>query len=165
MGKKITIIVTVVCILFASFKTSPNSERIDPGNSILIYNVNVIDVKSGKIAGNKAILITGNRIQAIADFAALKSTRKKVRTIDAGGKYAIPGLWDMHVHIEGSDLVEDNLALFPVFIAFGVTTVRDMASDLGVQVLNWRDQINQGKIFGPRIFTAGIKLEGINSKW
>jgi imidazolonepropionase-like amidohydrolase len=140
-------------------------ESITPGDSTLIYQVNVIDVKSGKIALNKAILITGNRIEAIADFADLQSKNKNVRTIDAGGKYAIPGLWDMHVHIEGSELVEDNLALFPVFIAFGVTTVRDMASDLGVQVLRWRDQINQGKIFGPRIFTAGIKLEGINSKW
>ena len=158
-------IVMAFVVLLLSFETFTESEHKDPGNSILVYHVNVIDVKTGKIASNKAILITGNRIQAIGDFAALQSKNKAVRTIDGGGKFAIPGLWDMHVHIEGSELIEDNLALFPVFIANGITTVRDMASDLGVQVLNWRDQLNQGEIFGPRIFTAGIKLEGINSKW
>jgi hypothetical protein len=43
--------------------------------------------------------------------------------------------------------------------------VRDAASDLGEQVLAWRDEINNGKLFGPTIFTAGLKLEGVNSIW
>ena len=77
----------------------------------------------------------------------------------------MPGLWDMHVHIEGADLVEDNLALMDVYLAYGITTVRDCASDLGEKVLQWRDEINQGKRQGPQIFTAGRKLEGINSVW
>lgn len=71
----------------------------------------------------------------------------------------------MHVHLEGTALVEDNEALLPIFLAYGITTVRDCASDLGLQVLAWRDEINTGKRIGPTIYTAGRKLEGKNSMW
>jgi len=162
-GKKNVVVAAIAIILFASFTPIPESSS--PTYSILIYNVNIIDVTNGKISANKAILINNNRIAEISDYATLQSKNKQAQKIDAGGRYAIPGLWDMHVHIEGANLVEDNIALFPVYIAYGVTTVRDAASDLGVQVLAWRDQINKGEIFGPRIYTAGIKLEGINSIW
>ena len=158
-----TILLVAIVILLSSFSPNPGTSL--PPDPILIYNVNIIDVTNGKIASNKAILINNNRITAISDYSTLQSKNKQARKIDAGGRYAIPGLWDMHVHIEGANLVEDNIALFPVYIAYGVTTVRDAASDLGVQVLAWRDQINRGEIFGPRIYTAGIKLEGINSIW
>jgi imidazolonepropionase-like amidohydrolase len=165
MGKKVILSIALVFFLLSSLSRANRPESIQPGKKILIYNVQVIDVKTGTTARNKAILINNNRIEAIGGSQELQSRNPKAVQINAGARYAIPGLWDMHVHIEGADLVEDNLALFPVFIAYGVTTVRDMASDLGVQVLSWRDQINQGKIFAPRIFTAGIKIEGINSKW
>ena len=165
MRKRSTVIAAIAILLLASFATFNKPVGFNPGSTILIYNVNVIDVTNGKIAVNKAILINNNRIEEITDNATLRSKNSNARQIDAGGRYAIPGLWDMHVHIEGTNLIEDNLALFPVYIAYGVTTVRDAASDLGVQVLAWRDQINQGQLFGPRIFTAGIKLEGINSIW
>lgn len=159
------LIPALTILLLVSFSAFAGPGSTPPANSILIYNVNVIDVRNGKIAANRAILINNNRIAAISDYATLLSKNKEARQIDAGGRYAIPGLWDMHVHIEGTDLVEDNIALFPVYIAYGITTVRDCASDLGVQVLAWRDQINTGQLFGPRIYTAGIKLEGINSIW
>jgi imidazolonepropionase-like amidohydrolase len=130
---------------------------------ILIYNGNIIDVKTGKIAKNQAILIENKTIKNIGTYKKLKNLATE--QIDAKGKFIIPGLWDMHIHIEGQDLVDDNKTLFPVFIAHGITTVRDAASDLGLQVLKWRDEINEGKLFGPTIFTAGRKLEGLNSIW
>jgi imidazolonepropionase-like amidohydrolase len=55
--------------------------------------------------------------------------------------------------------------LLPVFLAYGITTIRDCASDLGKQVLQWRDEINRGERIGPTIYTAGRKLEGKNSIW
>jgi imidazolonepropionase-like amidohydrolase len=131
--------------------------------NILIYNANVIDVKTGAIKPNKAILIENKTIKGIDTFKKYKKLASE--KIDAKGKFVIPGLWDMHIHIEGQDLVEDNKALFPVFIAHGITTVRDAASDLGLQVLKWRDEINDGKLLGPTIYTAGRKLEGLNSIW
>lgn len=133
--------------------------------AIVVYNGAIINVTNGEILKDKAILIDSGMIKAIADFEVLKSEVDTNHQFDASNKFIIPGLWDMHVHIEGENLVEDNLALFPVFVAYGVTTVRDMASDLGEQVLAWRDEIEQDKLLGPQIFTAGRKLEGINSIW
>jgi len=134
-------------------------------DATLIYNVWVVNVQSGTVKANKAVLLKGGKIQNVGTYAALKRGVKADRQINGQGKYLIPGLWDMHVHIEGEDLVEDNLALMDVYLAYGITTVRDCASDLGEKVLQWRDEINQGKRQGPQIFTAGRKLEGINSVW
>lgn len=138
-------------------------DAISQSKNILIYNANVIDVKTGAIKHNKAILIENQTIKGIDTFKKYKKLASE--KIDAKAKFVIPGLWDMHIHIEGQDLVEDNKALFPVFIAHGITTVRDAASDLGLQVLKWRDEINEGKLLGPTIYTAGRKLEGLNSIW
>jgi imidazolonepropionase-like amidohydrolase len=131
----------------------------------LIKNANVVDVLSGKILKNRNILIENNKIIAISKKNKNYANVPASNQIDASNKYVIPGLWDNHIHIEGENLVEDNLALFPVYLAYGITTVRDCASDLGEQVLSWRDQINNGSLLGPTIFTAGRKLEGVNSIW
>ena len=72
----------------------------------------------------------------------------------------------MHVHFGGGDtLIDENRNLLPLFIANGVTTVRDCAADLSPQVLAWRAGIAKGKILGPNIFTSGPKIEGKNSIW
>jgi imidazolonepropionase-like amidohydrolase len=134
-------------------------------NKILLYNVQIIDVETGKIQKNAAVLIENNTIKAIGESNKLKRAAGEIKRIDGAGKYLIPGLWDMHVHLEGAELIEDNKALLPVFLAYGITTVRDCASDLGEQVLAWRKEINDGNLVGPTIFTAGRKLEGKNSIW
>ena len=134
-------------------------------NALLLYNVQIIDVEGGGILKENAVLIDSGRIRAIDSYGNLKPIIPPISQIDLQGKYAIPGLWDMHVHIEGEDLVPDNRLLFPVYLAYGITTVRDCASDLGELVLSWRDSIAAGQMLGPQIFTAGRKLEGINSIW
>ncbi|WP_339816167.1 amidohydrolase family protein [uncultured Imperialibacter sp.] len=133
--------------------------------AIVILNAHVVDVMSGNVEREKAILIDSGRIVSIGDGSELSALVGRKDVFDAGGRYVIPGLWDMHVHIEGEDLVEDNRALLPLYVAYGITTVRDCASDLGELVLAWRDSINNDQLFGPQIFTAGRKLEGINSIW
>lgn len=156
------------CVYIALLTTSCGSKTLDNGISnqaVLIYNANIINVKDGRILNKRAILIDSSIIRSIDDFSTLKNLVKSTNQIDAKNKFMIPGLWDNHVHIEGQDLVEDNKALFPVYLAYGITTVRDCASDLGEQVLLWRDKINQGGLLGPQIFTAGRKLEGKNSIW
>ncbi|MGC3945679.1 MAG: amidohydrolase family protein [Chryseolinea sp.] len=134
-------------------------------NTTLLFGGNVVDVESGTLR-QQAVLIEGDRIKAIGDYQTVeKQAPKGSKRIDCRGKYIIPGLWDMHVHLEGADLVEDNALLLPVFLAYGITTIRDCASDLGEQVLAWRNDINTRKLTGPTIFTAGRKLEGKNSIW
>ena len=61
--------------------------------------------------------------------------------------------------------VEENRNLLPLYLAHGITTVRDAAGDLSENVLEWRTQVADGTLLGPTIFTSGRKLEGIDSIW
>lgn len=131
--------------------------------SLIIHNIHIVDVEKGRVIDKQAVKISNGKIESIAPLKKLNSKNSQI--IDGKDNYLIPGLWDMHVHLEGENLVDDNLALFDVFLAHGITTVRDAASDLGEQVLKWRDEINADKIVGPTIYTAGRKLEGLNSIW
>ncbi len=133
-------------------------------NTTLFYNVNIIHVETGAVQ-NGAVLVEDKKIKAVGEYDNLKRGAEKANRIDCNGRYLIPGLWDMHVHLEGAELVEDNKALLPVFLAYGITTIRDCASDLGEQVLTWRKEIEAGTLIGPTIYTAGRKLEGKNSIW
>ena len=132
---------------------------------ILIRDVHIVDVSRGTLKKADAVLVEGPQILAIGKGRKLQRSPGITQTIDGKGAFLIPGLWDMHVHLEGLDLVPDNQALLPVFLAYGITTVRDCASNLGEQVLQWRTEIAKGRIKGPTIFTAGRKLEGKNSIW
>jgi imidazolonepropionase-like amidohydrolase len=156
-----------VCALATSAAEPAAPPAPAASQALLIRHANVVDVRDGHVAPDRAILIEGDRITAIGDDAAALKRQAKgpVDEVDAHGHYAIPGLWDMHMHIEGQDLVEDNRALMPVYVAYGITTVRDCASDLGALVLQWRDDVKAGRMFGPRIYTAGRKLEGLHTIW
>ncbi|PTM09760.1 MAG: amidohydrolase [Bacteroidetes bacterium] len=134
-------------------------------DALLLFNATIINVEDGSVSKQKAILIDSSIIKAIGSYSEYRTYAKSENQIDVANKFVIPGLWDMHIHIEGKDIVEDNKALLALYLAYGITTVRDCASDLGEQVLKWRDDINSGSIDGPQIFTAGRKLEGINSIW
>lgn len=132
---------------------------------LLITNVNVIDVVSGRISRGRTIALRGDTIVSLSDARSLAALRAN-RTIDAHGRYALPGLWDMHVHFGGgAPLIAENRALLPLYIANGIVAVRDAAGDLSESVLAWRDSVSRGLMEGPTIFTSGPKLEGINSIW
>ena len=80
--------------------------------------------------------------------------------------FAMPGLWDNHVHFGGGDaLIDENRNLLPLYLAHGITAVRDATGDLSPSVLEWRAKVADGTLLGPTIFTSGPKLEGIDSIW
>jgi hypothetical protein len=132
---------------------------------LIIADVNVIDVKTGKISPNQFIVVRNDSILGV--FSESKTHRFEAAKILSGkGKYAIPGLWDMHVHFGGGEaLVHENKNLLPLYLAHGVTTVRDCSADISNSVLEWREEIKKGKLAGPTIFTSGPKLEGYKSVW
>lgn len=137
------------------------TQRVD----VLIQHAAVIDVINGQTQANQTIAVSGQNIVAIVDDAQATHYRAE-RTIDAQGKYAIPGLWDMHVHFGGGDkLIEENKNLLPLYVAHGIAAVRDAAGDLSPSVFQWRDAIKAGALQGPTIFTSGPKLEGYKSIW
>ena len=132
---------------------------------LVIRNARVIDVRTGDIRTGQSIWIKGDTIVAIGRPNSGPRVRA-ARTVDAGGGYVIPGLWDMHVHFGGgAALIAENRNLLPLYTAHGIVAVRDAAGDLSESVLAWRDSIARGLLDGPTIFTSGPKLEGVNSVW
>ena len=87
----------------------------------LVRNLNVVDIRAGEIIERQDIVIENGRISFIGDTGSAPADEKLIE-VDASGKYAIPGLWDMHTH-------STKLAgqyQHPLYLANGVTGVRDM---------------------------------------
>ena len=131
---------------------------------LLIKNASIISLDSGVANQSQVILINGDRIFKTGGDSLLLRYKGKTE-IDANSAFILPGLWDNHVHFGGAEYIDENEHLLPLFLAFGVTSVRDAAGDIPLEVLKWRDEIANGNRIGPRIFTSGPKIEGINSIW
>ncbi len=133
---------------------------------VLIRHVTLIDVEAATARPGQAIVVSGDDIVAVGDDAAIARDWQAEQLVDGEGRFLIPGLWDMHVHFGGGPaLIEENKALLPLYVAHGVTTIRDASGDLPEQVLAWRAAIAEGRLFGPRLLTSGAKIEGIAPVW
>jgi hypothetical protein len=115
-------------------------------DSIVIKNVTLIDGTGAAPRPGATVAITGDRIRSISTgrVRAIKGTR----IVDGTGKYLIPGLWDMHVHLWESS------PMWPLYIANGVTGVRDMGSDYA-RTKRWRKEP-----LAPRVYTSGPTIDG-----
>ncbi len=133
---------------------------------LIIRHATLIDVAKGRTEPGRAIVIRGADIVAVGADAAIARQWKAAHTLDAGNRFVMPGLWDMHVHFGGGpELIAENRALLPLYLAYGITTVRDCAGDLAQEVLAWRDEIARGDLLGPTLLTSGPKLEGLKPMW
>ncbi|MER3376633.1 MAG: amidohydrolase family protein [Allomuricauda sp.] len=131
---------------------------------LAILNANVIDLESGEVTV-KNIYITNGEIKALLASDS-ENIYKADSLIDATGKYVLPGFWDNHIHLRGGDtLIANNKNFLKLFIANGVTTVRDAGGDLTTSVMEWKKQIANERLVGPTIFTAGPKIDGPNATW
>ena len=137
----------------------PWPEQKPPENILAISDVTVIDATGAPAKPNMTVIITGDQITRIAKTGEV-AIPKNAQVIDGKGKFLIPGLWDMHVHTVWKGLPEKY---FPMFIANGVTGVRDMASDLGL-LKQLRKDINEGKLMGPRLI-GGPMVDGPIPIW
>src|ERR1700733_1064856 len=146
--------------LFLLFACTSILAEAHAGNSKLAFtHVAVIDATGAPAQPDMTVLLENGRIVGIGKSAEL-SAPKNATVVDARGKYLIPGLWDMHVHTVFGDWLprNENVAL-PLFVANGVTGVRDMGGDLEV-LKQWRADIAAGKLLGPRMIIAGPMLDG-----
>src|SRR5262245_32773499 len=123
-----------------------------PARALVIKDVAVIDVIGGAVKPHMTVVISGDRIAALGEAGKI-ATPKDSLVVDGTGKFLIPGLWDMHVHLR---LLEETA--LPLFLAQGVTSVRDMGGDFA-QVKLLRDRIATGTLLGPRVKAAGPILE------
>src|SRR5437899_1757707 len=115
---------------------------------IVITHATLINPGTSSVQANRTIVITGDHITSVSDTAKFQSP-KIARVIDATGQYLIPGLWDMHVHSAFGDWFPGGRdIILPLFIANGVTGVRDMGGDVPV-LLEWRKEIAHAQTIGP----------------
>jgi imidazolonepropionase-like amidohydrolase len=123
-----------------------------------ITNAKVVDVSTGQLHPSSTIVIRGNRIASVG--TAPGAAQKGERVVDAKGMYVIPGLWDMHTHVYfGSSAAQGSGLILPMFIANGVTGIRDMGSALD-SVLRARADVAAHKLLGPRMVVSGPMLDG-----
>lgn len=130
-----------------------------PERTFALTHVTVIDATGGPPLQNMTIVVRDKRIFDLGSSDKVQ-LRGMTSVIDGKGKFLIPGLWDMHVHtVFGDWLPANEQVMLPLFVANGVTGVRDMGSDLAV-VKNWRTRIDEGDLLGPRMVIAGPMLDG-----
>lgn len=133
---------------------------------LIIRHATVVDVEHATTRADQAVVVRGGDIVAVGDDRVIAKGWNAARRIDGKGRFLIPGLWDMHVHFGGGpELIEENKALLPLYIAHGITTIRDCSGDLPEQVLQWRGEIADGSLEGPQLFSSGAKIEGIKPVW
>jgi imidazolonepropionase-like amidohydrolase len=118
----------------------------------VVSDVTVIDGTGAAARPHMTVVVDQGRITAI-DSGARLTLPRDATIIDGGGKFLIPGLWDMHVH-----LAKAGASSLQLFIANGVTSVRDMGGDFAV-IAQWRSEIASGRRVGPRIRSPGPILE------
>jgi imidazolonepropionase-like amidohydrolase len=146
--------------------TAPAAAAAKPAADLLIRHVTIIDVAGARTIPDQAVATRGGTIVAVGPDARIAGAWGAASALDGKGKFLMPGLWDMHVHFGGGPaLVEENKALLPLYIAHGITTVRDCSGDLPNDVLAWRAEIASGALLGPTLYSSGPKIEGINPIW
>jgi Amidohydrolase family len=145
-----------VCLLFA-FRATTQTENVPA--QIVITHVTVINPGTSSVRPDTTVVITGDRITAVSGETEFQPP-KNARVIDGSGRYLIPGMWDMHVHSAFGDWFPGGRdIILPLFIANGVTGVRDMGGDVPV-LFAWRKQIAERQIVGPRMIISGPMLDG-----
>ena len=148
--RKIIALLLIILLpaLFVAAQTNPTAQS----QSLVFNHVTVIDMTGAAPKRDMTVVITGNRIMTIASSSQMRIPRG-AEVINAAGKFLIPGLWDMHVHFTE---IERS---FPLFIANGVTGVRNMGGELE-DLLRWRAAVTSGSLLGPRVVTCGPILDG-----
>jgi hypothetical protein len=122
--------------------------------NLAIEHVTLIDVERGSTIAGQTVLIAGDRIVAVGSDAGIEVPNSAQR-VDGTDRFLIPGLWDMHGH------VDDGAAWqLPAYLALGVTGVRDMGSRLE-RVAEWK-RAWQDSALMPRLVAPGPIVVGLS---
>ncbi len=124
-------------------------------NAVCIQNISTIDPNDG-LKENQTLVLQDGKIVKIAATAELKLAAEN-KIIDGTGKFLIPGLWDAHVHF--AFIEEMAPSMFDLFLAHGITSVRDTGGKVDFVKL-WKDKALADPLNSPRVMMAGPLLDG-----
>jgi imidazolonepropionase-like amidohydrolase len=126
--------------------------------ALSIVNVTVVDVAAGTLIPAQTVLIEHERIVAFGAASEIAVPQKSM-LIDGSNRFLIPGLWDMHAHVYAVSPLLD----LPLYIAYGVTNVRDMQGcplpddpfiACAQDKQRWTDEASSAQRVGPRIVSS-----------
>jgi hypothetical protein len=121
------------------------------GTPIAIVNVNVLPMSDDRVLAAHTVVVENGIITRMGAVGSV-SIPPAAYTIDGAGKYLIPGLVDLHVHL-ASNPEDERRALLKLFVANGVTTVLNLRGT--PEILELRSAVAAGRVFGPTLYTAG----------
>ena len=110
---------------------------------VIVVNARIFDPRSGKLSEPTTIVTAQNRISTIGE----PSPYSAAEFIDAKGRVVLPGLWDMHAHLDDNDGLLD--------IAAGITSIRDLGNDYDY-LIALKEKFDSGAAIGPRIVMSGV---------
>jgi len=151
MKKQLIVLAILLAFSLNCLAQKPGAKS---AGSYVITDVTVIDGTGKPAKQHMNVVVSDGRIESVTPVTDGTKVRKNRRVIAGTGKFLIPGLWDMHVH-----LVDIDEAAIPALAAYGITSVRDMGGDVD-RVKAWRARTASGELTGPRIKLCGPMLEG-----
>jgi imidazolonepropionase-like amidohydrolase len=129
-------------------------------STLIIHDVTLVDGTGAPAKPHQTVIVEDGKIAAIDNSGMGFAGKLPGKHVDGSGKFLIPGLWDMHVHMVFGDWFPQGKEItLPLFIGNGITGVRDMGGELDV-LQQWRKEISAGALIGPRIVISGPMLDG-----
>jgi len=145
----------VLVVIFSA--ATVEGRHLSPSRALVLTHVTVIDCTGAPPRADVTVVIADGRITALRHQVKVP---QDARLIDAKGKFLIPGLWDMHVHLaQGKFATWARPVFLPLLVANGVTGVRDMGGDFQT-IQQLRKEMLDGVRAGPQIVAAGALLSG-----
>ena len=164
------ILLGVVSLLLVSCRETTPPRSAEDSRTVAIGGVTVVDVRDGSLRADQTAVIVDRRISAVGPASEARVPDDAV-LMDGTGGYLIPGLWDMHVHSIANIALDTSIESvaardwhFPLFLAYGVTGVRDMNDGTGDTTLALTNSVKRrletGDLKGPRLVMAGPSIDG-----
>lgn len=150
----------LLCLLLASlFPTIAVADQAPDAATVVFIHATVIDMTGAPAKPDMTVVVRAGRIIAVGRSSRTRPPRGAL-IVDSHGKYLIPGLWDMHTH----NFFGSNSSFYSLYIANGVTGVRDMGGewkyfDPVARAEREKVPLN-GRWPAPRIVAAGVILDG-----
>ncbi|MBC7898281.1 MAG: amidohydrolase family protein [Cytophagaceae bacterium] len=128
--------------------------RLKTTGLVVFKGGDVFDSETGTMRPRQTVIVQGDRILRVGPVDSIPIPAD-ASVFDITGKTIMPGMWEMHTHVQVSNQGSGSL----MQLAQGLTTARDMAADLDVAV-SQRDRERAGKLASPRLILAGF-MEGL----